>query len=463
MQKAADTILEARTFIISTRVEIDQRRQHPKVTPWQAVNFDLHGPLLPLLDLPVDLKKLWGQMTEQAQVILTGLAKWENEIGNLEIDIRHATIAPQAATAWAADIANGCATLEVRLQEFREQTDRLLDADQHLRDLLSLAGLLPLAKACAGQKERLIDQGFQVFCALSDENSDKCEGPRLHDYLPRAVAMQDQLKAIELAALPGLAADVVARHVGTALAGADQIKQFVENAVTAADGEFKALELLKEKMATLREAPVTEMIAAIGATAESLGNIMLRFNSHAGLLAKTAHIDALLQNLRACHDTIKQNLLAALLHNIQDDSSPLHPGKLAREHASDYFMGLPGVIRMVKILLKNLTGGANLNEDELARKMEQAIVSCTLYCSNNKSTINMMEEFINSFLAGYSRPFPYDGVFRRIRLVLGEYGNRLEKFLDTFPTQTVTGATGGPATLGRVLTRIETRVENLRV
>ncbi len=462
MEAVQKSIQKAGSILSIAKNEIEERLRNPKLKLWPSVNLDLYDEILPCLALPSDIRDCQKKYQSKAKDFFANIEKWKNEIGSLETDIKHNQISPQQALQSAKAIEKGATNLGKDIKQIRHMTECLLQSDEQIRNLMNLEAMMQFSKALMNEKEITFNEGFQVSCLLQENDTPQCQEVRLSDLFTTASAIDEKLKNIDVSNLPKIAGDIISFHVSTCRLAIDEIKYFVEKSTNHINHEQKNLVKFTEQFEVLKDAPIDTILKTLAPAAESLYIIMFKLQAHVAVIEKIKLSMVLIRNLNQLHATIKNSLIEEMGQKITAQQSPLNPYTLAYKQASDYFMGLPGMIRSFKLMFKNLGSSSRLNQEELTGKIEDCVSSCNMYFGAKKSDISRMEKYIDGYLGQYSRPFPYDGLFQLMKTTLADYGDRLEKYFHTFPLSSGDGKKAGAGTLGKLVDKIEIRRENLK-
>ncbi|EKD40691.1 MAG: hypothetical protein ACD_74C00244G0003 [uncultured bacterium] len=146
----------------------------------------------------------------------------------------------------------------------------------------------------------------------------------------------------------------------------------------------------------------------------------------------------------------------------------VNPNTVAAEKTTDFFMGLKGFVRAVKLLFSAAGGQKAIKSEDLHLILIDILNTCDTYYGNTKADVARLNIFLETKLRDFEQPFPYEGLFRTAKEAISTYGSRLEKMLYGFETTDFSSddaeekpTPAHKTTVGRLVAKLEVRTANL--
>lgn len=443
----------------------------PQLLQWGKINFEKVGPLFGQFGLTDNYKKAAEEFRNQVRDILREVEKLDNELRSLAIDIKRNTIKPAATAAQAKRLEHQVAELEKPLAELKDNCALLLDGQKQLRSQLTLPNLIPHAKKLKEISDELIDEGYRFLCFVSDRQNGEEAAPTLARCQAKATKLEQKFKEIELKGMPGLAAAIIEHQIFAGVKAADQIKAYIEDFHQYPPAELEKLSAMEEELEKFRAADLGVILVELPDRVRAVGNNLSALYNKAKSLRNMAAIPAFLKNLDLLYATLTGPLMDELKMKTLEADSPLSPAMLAAQKVPDFFMGLQGLVRTLKLLLHSLSGQKTISSAELQDKTVAILTTCHTYYGTTEIELNKLRLFLEDHLSSYSRPFPYDVLFQFMKGVISTYGSQLEKFVLTYKLPefaqsddlALKSEAKGKMTLGRLVNKIEVWTEHFVV
>jgi hypothetical protein len=439
-QGQAATLSQAETVISQAKETLAAQKKKtltfsadPRVTQWKDCHFNEYANLLGFLGLPDTIIEARDQQPVKAAKILKHIEKCENELGALDIDVRHRTIQPVKAIAQTQKIIQEYNTHQNTIKKWQAQITLLTNADKTLRERLSVSGLLPFAKALGRRTSALVAEGYIFYRMIKDE-SGQSDTPTLHDYHAQAIDLEKRIRNIDLTGLSGLARTIIDHNLQVAVAATDQLKEFIEFFSKNLPGEVPVVDRVQQELVNLRDTPAPEVFAKIEPIATSLSRNLVGLRNKAQGMKQIQFLPIVLEETRTFHYTMKTTILPEIKRQISAPGSPVNPNTIAAEKTTDFFMGLKGFVRAVKLLFSAAGGQKAIKSEDLHHILLDLLNTCDTYYGNTKADIARLHKFIDAKLCAFEQPFPYDGLYQTAKEAIGAYGSRLEKLLFSFET-----------------------------
>ena len=467
LAQAEGVINQAKEALAAQKKETLTLSADPRVAQWHECNFNDYVHLLGFLGLPDTMAEARDQHPAKATKILKHIEKCENELGALDIDIRRKTIQPFKAVSQAQKIVQECATYQHTVKKWRDQITLLTEADKSLREHLSVRGLLPLARELGRRTTAMVDEGYNFYRMVKDE-SGQSDTPTLHDYHAQAIDLEKRIRHIDLGGLSGLARAIVDHNLQLAMAATDQLKEFIESFLKNLPGEITVVDKVQQELSSLRETPAPAILARIEAIAASLSRNLVGLRNKAQSLKQIQFLPIVLEETRTFHYTMKNTIIPEMKRQISAPGSAVNPNTVAAEKTTDFFMGLKGFVRAVKLLFSAAGGQKAIKSVDLHRILIDLLNTCDTYYGNTKADVARLHKFIDAKLCDFEQPFPYEGLYLTAKEAIRTYGSRLEKLLYSFETTDYSTddkdekpAQAHKTTVGRLIAKLEVRTANL--
>ena len=120
---------------------------------------------------------------------------------------------------------------------------------------------------------------------------------------------------------------------------------------------------------------------------------------------------------------------------IKEKGFCLSPQVIAAEIGSGYFRGLRGIIRRIKLAFSTTDSSQRLDEEILSQKIFIALSSCHYYYCGNSEDAARLPAFIDGLISKFSKPYPYEDLYRLINEAIAAYGSLMEKDFAQFKAE----------------------------
>jgi hypothetical protein len=476
MENIVETLTTIKNLLSEYRAEAQGLLEDPVVRQWNHVDIDSHASLFHDLDINrVELLKAAGDYKKTAETFLQYVRQYENALSNLEADLRLNSLPAQEAYRAAVRLQNDSQQLQPYLVRIRHYRQVLLTAAKDIPERLSLGNLLALARANAEQSTRqreMFEQGYRVFNLVA-RGIDFTEGNiNIHEISNQAERIETKLRRIEIPAMPELAKVVVQRQIEACCLAVKEIHLFLASASHSLQGEVGKIEEIRNAIALLRSRPFSEILASLAGEGNKLARNINEFGYKSNLLKEMEKIALLLENLIAVYECLRYSYLAHIAQLTADAGGRLHPRVIAAEESGDYFKGLRGFLRRLKIVFSGAGELAPLNDKVLAQKIFVALSTCPYYYCVGYDDERRLAEFIDTIIKEFGKPYPYEELFAVIKNAISAYGARIERDFAQFTIPRRPGqkeeeppppdGKDEENQLGRLLARIEARAAHLR-
>ncbi|MEW6594067.1 MAG: hypothetical protein AB1413_04260 [Thermodesulfobacteriota bacterium] len=472
MSEAPQAIIEQVHALLQTTMTVTSALMtNDELRQWDRINFEKAGQIFDSFGLTDNYKKALDTYKSEPKEILRSVERLENELKSLALDLKRQAIKPAAALSLARRLEQECDALAEPLSNLQEQCALLLSGQKRLRERLTLPNLVPLAKECKEIHADRVDEGYRFLCFVHETAQEEAGGPSLPRCQARATKLEQKFKAIEFRGLPGLAAAVLEHQVYAAVRAADQIKAYIEDFHQYPPGEMEKVLAVKQQLEKLREAELATLLKELPELILAVGNTLSALYNRAKALRQMELLPVFLKHLDLLYATISGPLLDDLKRQVRETGSPLNPASVAAEKVPDFFMGLQGFVRTLKLLLQSLSGQKSITTAELQDKAVAVLNSCHTYYGTTEGELTKLKNFLEEHLAAYSRPFPHDALFQFMKGLICTYGSRMEQYVNNYKLVEFTvmedrsdkNEAKGKMTLGRLVAKVTTWTDQFEV
>ena len=475
MKQARETLSRCHDSLNSCREDIYQLLHNPAVTDWKKIEFTQYADLFKSFCLSPDILQARDKYENEADRISHLLQKLENEIGSFKAELSLRSTDEDKAKLMARQAEENCKSLQQPMSVLLSYRDILIDGVKTLREMLSLEQLIPLAHNRA-KKINDFEIGMKVFRTISEEKQNTAGPENVSDLFERATKVQSQLEKLEFpdTDLPDLVREIVAYNTNICLSAVDQIRDFLDTISHDSEDELQPIKKIKKNLKAIHKEPLPRLLSGIDNQIDSLAKLISSYHMSAHLLDIVPIIASLLDDIFFYYLTIKNDLFAKLPFEASAPNSQLHPHTTARLLSQEYFNGFKGLSRMIRLMIISVLGRTKIiNEKELEAMMIDFLKTCGIFYGTEKSDIAKLDKIIQSFLAPYSRPFPYNELHSLLKRALSDFGSLVEDYLFSFEVDTQKADelvatdtlqdTGKKIRLGKLIQEIEVRIENIEL
>ena len=279
----------SREFLSLCREEARDSLEDPLATQWAKVDFHSLEPILTTLGISNELHFYCKQYHEKAKKLLRETSLLKNELENIEADILLKSSNSAQILSAAQNLDYDCRqNLEPRLADLHSLRTNLKLATQALRECINLPSLIELTRAqITKQKKNIFDTGYSHFLIIAGENEGKNNVKTLQYHFAAAVALERQLKDIELPNLPSIVHDIVTQQIKTSLEATAAIKNFVNFCTNSCKAELNDVKRFHDRLDALRDKEIQEITGQLQPIAERLKKIICEFYFKTNLIKKS--------------------------------------------------------------------------------------------------------------------------------------------------------------------------------
>jgi hypothetical protein len=476
MENTAETIADIKNLLSRCRSEAQIISSDPVVRQWSTLDIGKHAAILAEIGINHhEVQAAAGGYRKTVDDTLQHVTRHENELSNLEADLRLNSLDANEAHKLTLKLRNAAGELQTPLARLRQYRAILVEAAHNIQEKLSLKNLLELARADAARSSRqqeIFDKGYLVFKLVTSDNDFKENFFNIHDISAKADRIEAKFRQLALPAIPELAKVILLRQIDTCYQALKEIHLFLAATNRSLSDEITQIDLINDDIRFLRAKPFSAILESLAAEGKKLGRTICEFQYKANFIKEIETIEVLLDNLQTFYASLRYSYLPHLAVTMNEPGFNLNPRIVAAEISRGYFRGLRGIIRRFKLALSTTDGSGTLDEEILTQKIFIALSSCPYYyCGNNEDVIRI-PDFIDSLISKFRKPYPYDDLYRLMKEAISTYGSRIEKDFAQFKAERrpdpaeESASPSLPKTaevlLDRLLVRIETASDHLR-
>lgn len=476
MENIGETLNSIKTLLSEYRAEARDLLEDAVVKQWNHVDIERNASLFNDLGInQIELSKAAADYQRTAEITLQYIGKYENELSNLEADLRLNSLPAHSARQATAKLRSDSQQLQPFLARIRLHRELLVGAAKNIQERFSLGNLLSLARANAEQSTRhreMFEQGYRVFTLVARGN-DFIEGSiNIHEISHQAERIETKFRRLEIPSMPELAKVIVQHQIEACCLAIKEIHTFLAAAGHSLQGEVSRIEDIRNHILLLRAKPFSEILASLPEEGGKLCRNINEFGYKSNLLKEIEKIALLLESLITAYECLRYSYLPHLAQITTGAGFRLHPRSIADEKSRDYFKGLRGLLRRLKIVFAAAGELSRLNDQMLAQKIFVALSTCPYYYCVGYEDEKRMTDFIDTIIKDFGKPYPYEDLFHLINNSIAAYGAVIEQDFSQFtisrrPGQEEaetpqTDGKGEEEQLGQLLARIEARAAHLR-
>lgn len=428
-QKATDILNTLRSDLKREKEAFVALLKDPNISEWNAIDYKKIGPLLSSAGIDVDtIKASLPSYQQQAKKIGKQIGDWNIEIGNQLADCIDSA-APETALASANKLAEKILGLTAMKEELQGLIRPLLAATHCLRKQLNINSLISVAKIVAPGKKDQIQMGASIIPLLIDKSEPNEEGLNLLALCQEPERLEARYRHLVVPRLPRLIEEVLFHHIENSLSTIREIKIFLDNIAERMEREIIAITTIEKSLLALHAESPNGLIKGILAQGQIFANLLSALYHKQNLLGAMNTAAAGLDTLSIFCNILKNRIVPGLKKEVEITGSPLNPISISSRRTRSFFEGTSGIIRSLKLMMKSLKGQAAVNEIELQQILEKGITSCNIFFSSSPADLNKIKYYIDSMIAHYPHPFPYNDLFKLAKATLLSYAAEVEKFI----------------------------------
>ncbi len=403
----------------------------PRISDWKVIDTMENHELLAAIG--IDPAVIGATLVEYPQLtkkVDKQIRAWGNEVGNQLADlIGHSD--SELSLAAAQKLEEKTRRLAALKEELFACTGRLLQADQLLRQQLSLKSMLALAKLLVPGKRDLYEGGMAVFALLMGNDAAKEEegDKALVTMNQEPAKLEARFKRLAVTKLPRIVEEILLRYIDEAVVVCTEVGVFLTALNERVAKEFTVIADIEAELNVLSSANTAPLFAGINEQAGVAGQLISSLYHKREIKATMATVNHALEELNVFHLLLKNRLIPRLQSEVGVAGSVLNPVTLSIKMTHSFFAGAAGMIRSIKLMMTSLAGKPAINEIELQLLLEKGIRNCKVFYGKTHADLKQMTVYIDSLIGQYSKPFPYNDLFKLTKSTLSAYGGEVEKFI----------------------------------
>lgn len=458
------TLEQTKAILETIRADLKREKEDliaslkdPKVADWQAINLKENQPLLTAIGINLaEISDVLANYPKQAQKIGRQIVEWGNEVGNQLADLIGKP-KPDVAAEAARRLEEKCHGLAAMKAEVMASTNRLVMADQTLRQQLDLKPMLAIARSLNTGKKDIFEGGL-VTLSLLVANIGQKEGDRtLGEMCKEPALLAARFQRLDVTKMPRIVEEILFHHIEEAGAVCKEIGLYLENGNDRMSRELQWIGTIERDLKALQSVKTTALLNGIGEQATLVGKLISALYQKRQLKEMMATVSEALELLSIFHLLLKNRLIPVLQKEVELPGSSLNPITSSTTMTRSFFTGATGMIRSIKLMMSSLTGQSAINEVELQLILEKGISNCKVFYGKTPADLKAIRNYIDSLVGQYPKPFPYNDLFKLTKAALSAYGDEVERFLQQYsiPKDMLPMTAGAaPAKLGKLIAAI---------
>lgn len=468
--------MEQNTCDIKTNKELfSQCRQEaqsvlsdPFIRQWNKISLEKDSELLS--NLGADLKKIAPALKsyqKAASALLLQTSRCENKLSNLEADISLNELSTEEAEKQAKFLSSECAVLLPLRTALSQHSNILIEQSKRIHRKLTFKSLLSLAskEISANRKQKKIfAEGFKAFCLVTDDKQFRQKGMNLQqieEATEKIEAKFAKLEFPESSSIPPLATTIIRCHIETCRSSLKEIHKFTVLSGMTFRKDIARIKDLERELKELQKQPFAKVLSVLPDKTQKALSCINEFQYKQHVISEIGKITILLRQMQIFYESLRYSYLPHLEKEMSLSNSPLSPQFVAQETSQDFFKGLNGFIRLIRLLYSPSTGIDKLNEKALREKILIALTTCPYYyCAGHKDS-SKITIFIEKSIIQYNKPYPYEELFTILKKAINDYGSAIEKDFFHYKAEQ-RDKKEEKIQLGRLLGKIEASIQSLQ-
>ncbi|MEW6427619.1 MAG: hypothetical protein AB1568_06245 [Thermodesulfobacteriota bacterium] len=449
---------ELRNRFSALRQTVEGYAQAPAIRGWKTIdNLNLFS-TLPVLGITVDIQTLTKNLDSLGTELLRRTAITDNDAGSIAADLALPSGDDDKLAAALEQVEQQAAGLAPLADKYRGIATALANADRDLRNGVHLDNLIALARS-RGDSPARFDLCIKIHRALS--GSGGANGPTLSTLENACSSLGAALGEIPFPeTLPKAAVAVIHQAIESVRAALARNRDELLHYRTQTADIIHFCQETAKKLEPLRRAPTGTLLADLIKEADRFTPAFLSLDRYDDLLNHLQTSASLLRYVKVFLDACRKVLPVEISRMLGSDRD-LNPEAIAAGEARNFFNGLNGIFRMVRLLGSSLVGHRMITEAELTDILRRALQDCDLY--DKSKTSGGYQAIITTLIAPYRRPFPHDELFKVINRTVGRFNFAMDKKISLIPIPLP--GEGGVKTdsmaFGKLIGRIESRASAL--
>jgi len=458
------TLEQTKAILETIRADLKREKEDlvallkdPRVAEWQTINLKENQALLAAIGINLtEMSAALVNYPKQAQKIGKQIVEWANEVGNQLADLIGQP-QPDIAFEAARRLEEKCRGLAALKEDVLASINRLLMADQTLRQQLSLKPMLAIARSLDTGKKDLFEGGLMTLSLLVADIAPKGGDRTLGEMCKEPALLVARFQRLDVAKMPRIVEEILFHHIEEAVAVCKEIGLYLENGNDRMSRELQWIGTIERDLKALQSTNTAALLNGIGQHAILVAKLISALYQKRQLKEMMATVSEALELLSIFQLLLKNRLIPVLQKEVELPGSPLNPITSSTTMTRAFFTGATGMIRSIKLMMTSLTGQSAINEIELQLILEKGISNCKIFYGKTPADLKAIRNYIDSLIGQYPKPFPYNDLFKLTKTALSAYGDEVERFLQQYsiPKDMLPMTKGAaPAKLGKLIAAI---------
>lgn len=477
MEKTEDIIINIKKILSFCRAETHNILDDPIIKQWDKINLEEHTTFL--ADLGITYNELHGATDgykKTAQSSLQRVANFENELSNLEADLRFNSLSAVKSCHNAQLLLREVKELHEPLSRIQQYRKIVTCAAQDIKEQVSLKNLIQLSRADLARFDGdsdAFENGYSFFTLVTNDSALRDSSANIHDLADKTEKLEIKYHKLELSEIPKLPLFVLTSQLETCFNALKDIHQFLGYINRMNQIEISQIDSINQEIRDLKKQQFSVILVSLAKEKKKLIKTIQEFRYKTKFIKEIKKINILLESLNIFYNSLRYSYLPHLISITKDSNSPLNPLIFSATKAADFFRGFKGFIHRIKSYFFASITAVPLNKETLTQKIFVALSSCPYYYCTGKTEENVkLPDFVDSLINQYRKPYPYDDLHKLIMKTITDYGSLIEKDFDQFKTEETAGGenkdeaepTSQPLELmlGRLQGRIELGVSHIK-
>lgn len=461
IKKVKDTLIQCRKKLDTYQKEALEISVNKDVLAWQKVNIDSFVDVIEGLGLPDDLRQSRDDYPGIASNVLREITTLQNSIDNVEADIRLGPVAPVDALAQATKLKQQTVALLPEMEKLHKCKVGLESSSIVLKNNLNLQTLLPLAReSTSGKKKSVFETGFTIYLVTCQNPGFEDEGQvNMYTHFDKATLLQKKIAAIDTSGLFTMAESMISAQIKLCHDALQEVKDFIVFIETYVKKDIENINIFHTELSEVTKKPLTDILFNIPAETEKVGACIRDFTHKKFLMEEIDRAAQLLLMVEQFHRILKDHFLDFLHEQGGLEHGLINPETISRARANNYFSGMSGIWRMIRLFMGSLGGKETISQEILEEKLHDLLTNCNQFFNLKNDDPKQVATFIESYFSIYNAPFPHDELIDVGKKCLVTFGTLLEKVMFRFKEEK-----DNPKqySLGRLSGKIEVRKSNLK-
>jgi hypothetical protein len=282
-------------------------------------------------------------------------------------------------------------------------------------------------------------------------------------YIDKVAKLQEAIERTVIpATLPLIVAAFLNQQLKLCVGGCNQVRLFINFISDYFQSEMDYIKSFQTHLDHLKTQPLTELLLEIQSQTDGASKCIQAFTHKKFLMDDIQKTSLLLTSVETFHRILTTDFIPYLESHVDKKNGLLNPHTIAAARSREYFTGMKGLWRFVRMLLFSMSVNTFISTVELEEKIAKAIGSCSFFFKQEAKDSEKISMFIDNFFSDYKRPFPHDELIAMTKKSIVTYATILEKvFFKYKPKQPEDDDNQGVMALGRLSAKIEIRTDTL--